>query len=82
MNFIPFLRQRMEIWVIEPTGVGESERESYKSTTPSVIIPSYSKILTKKFHAKGLFPCLRYVHPSVEISSEIIFLERSDALER
>jgi hypothetical protein len=67
------------IWVVEVGSITESERNALREQT--IVVSEYSKILTTKFNAKGLEPCLQEVHPSVELTSEVTFIKEDDAEE-
>lgn len=67
------------MWIIEPSAVSESERAGRLSYSNDYIVSNYSKLLTRRFNAKGLLPCLRKVHPSVELASDIEFVEEFES---
>ncbi len=72
----------LEIWIVESNAMKESEHISYKTLSNYVDIRLYSKAVTKKFHAKGLAPCLRGVHSSIEISKKLDYYEKTEDLNR
>jgi hypothetical protein len=66
------------IWIAEP--VTDHDRSVKAADDPMGLnISPYSKLLTKRFQAKGLVPCLRKVHPAVELSADVIFVEPRDS---
>ncbi|ODM95245.1 hypothetical protein Ocin01_11426 [Orchesella cincta] len=63
------------IWIAEPGAIPIQETEY---DLAKLTVSSYSRILTKRFHSIGLFPCLRYAHSVIEIVKEIEFVNSYD----
>ena len=61
---------------MEGGAVFDSERRA--QTLSTFEVSEYNKLLTKRLHLKGLLPCLRRVHPSIELISEADYSDGRD----